>query len=70
MHPHNPFAPTMHFNYRYFETEDWNGVPGQWWFGASSFFYLLFLFFFTPREKKKKKTHLSLFSLPFQLFSK
>ena len=21
MHPHNPFAPTMHFNYRYFETE-------------------------------------------------
>ena len=42
MHPHNPFAPTMHFNYRYFETEDWNGVPGQWWFGA----LLLFLLFF------------------------
>ena len=24
MHPHNPMAPTVHFNYRYFETE--NGV--------------------------------------------
>lgn len=36
MHPHNPFAPTMHFNYRYFETEDWNGVPGQWWFGGGT----------------------------------
>jgi len=21
IHPVNPFAPTMHFNYRYFETE-------------------------------------------------
>lgn len=21
MHPWNPFAPTMHFNYRYFETD-------------------------------------------------
>ena len=48
MHPHNPFAPTMHFNYRYFETEDWNGVPGQWWFGASSFFYRVFRVFFWP----------------------
>lgn len=49
MHPHNPFAPTMHFNYRYFETEDWNGVPGQWWFGALMFFFSLFFqerFFF------------------------
>eukprot|EP00798_Chlamydomonas_sp_ICE-L_P027699 gene27699-7341_t len=36
MHPKNPFAPTMHFNYRYFETEDWNGVPGQWWFGGGT----------------------------------
>ncbi|KAK9838530.1 hypothetical protein WJX81_005837 [Elliptochloris bilobata] len=36
MHPHNPFAPTMHFNYRYFETEDWNGIPGQWWFGGGT----------------------------------
>ncbi|MEW5315526.1 MAG: hypothetical protein WDW38_006947 [Sanguina aurantia] len=36
MHPKNPFAPTMHFNYRYFETEDWNGIPGQWWFGGGT----------------------------------
>jgi coproporphyrinogen III oxidase len=21
---------------RYFETEDWNGVPGQWWFGGGT----------------------------------
>ena len=46
MHPHNPFAPTMHFNYRYFETEEWNGVPGQWWFGASGFCFMLFFEFF------------------------
>lgn len=32
----NPDAPTMHFNYRYFETEEWNGVPGQWWFGGGT----------------------------------
>jgi coproporphyrinogen III oxidase len=36
MHPHNPHAPTMHFNYRYFETEEWCGVPGQWWFGGGT----------------------------------
>eukprot|EP00199_Chlamydomonas_sp_CCMP681_P001770 CAMPEP_0119107880 /NCGR_PEP_ID=MMETSP1180-20130426/12110_1 /TAXON_ID=3052 ORGANISM="Chlamydomonas cf sp, Strain CCMP681" /NCGR_SAMPLE_ID=MMETSP1180 /ASSEMBLY_ACC=CAM_ASM_000741 /LENGTH=360 /DNA_ID=CAMNT_0007093429 /DNA_START=114 /DNA_END=1193 /DNA_ORIENTATION=+ len=36
MHPHNPHAPTMHFNYRYFETEPWNGIPGQWWFGGGT----------------------------------
>jgi coproporphyrinogen III oxidase len=36
MHPHNPHAPTMHFNYRYFETEEWNGIPGQWWFGGGT----------------------------------
>jgi len=34
MHPHNPHAPTMHFNYRYFETEQWGGIPSQWWFGG------------------------------------
>ena len=62
MHPHNPFAPTMHFNYRYFETEDWNGVPGQWWFGAFLivFFFPAFLDFFAPDEKKKNSP-LSLF---------
>lgn len=36
MHPWNPHAPTMHFNYRYFETDDWNGIPGQWWFGGGT----------------------------------
>jgi len=36
MHPLNPKAPTMHFNYRYFETEPWNGVPSQWWFGGGT----------------------------------
>lgn len=36
MHPRNPHAPTMHFNYRYFETEEWNGLPAQWWFGGGT----------------------------------
>jgi hypothetical protein len=36
MHPRNPHCPTMHFNYRYFETEAWNGIPGQWWFGGGT----------------------------------
>jgi coproporphyrinogen III oxidase len=36
MHPHNPHAPTMHFNYRYFETEEWEGVPSQWWYGGGT----------------------------------
>lgn len=31
MHPKNPFCPTMHFNYRYFETE-----MGTWWFGGGT----------------------------------
>jgi coproporphyrinogen III oxidase len=31
MHPKNPFCPTMHFNYRYFE------VDGKtWWFGGGT----------------------------------
>ncbi|PUZ50559.1 hypothetical protein GQ55_6G067000 [Panicum hallii var. hallii] len=39
IHPVNPFAPTMHFNYRYFETEapkDAPGAPRQWWFGGGT----------------------------------
>ncbi|KAK3121280.1 hypothetical protein QOZ80_8BG0650030 [Eleusine coracana subsp. coracana] len=39
IHPINPFAPTMHFNYRYFETgadEDAPGAPRQWWFGGGT----------------------------------
>lgn len=31
MHPRNPHAPTMHFNYRYFETDG-----GVWWFGGGT----------------------------------
>merc|ERR1712224_399355 len=31
MHPRNPFCPTMHFNYRYFESES-----GKWWFGGGT----------------------------------
>ncbi|EMS62865.1 Coproporphyrinogen-III oxidase, chloroplastic [Triticum urartu] len=48
IHPNNPFAPTLHFNYRYFETEapqefksnsditaaDAPGAPRQWRFGG------------------------------------
>lgn len=39
IHPNNPFAPTLHFNYRYFETEALQDVPGaprQWWFGGGT----------------------------------
>lgn len=39
VHPHNPMAPTVHFNYRYFETSDpkdpLNGDK-NWWFGGGS----------------------------------
>jgi coproporphyrinogen III oxidase len=31
MHPKNPHCPTMHFNYRYFETDG-----GHWWFGGGT----------------------------------
>ncbi|CAI5502308.1 unnamed protein product [Closterium sp. Naga37s-1] len=39
MHPWNPFAPTMHFNYRYFETDAPEGAkdaPRAWWFGGGT----------------------------------
>ncbi|KAF9672152.1 hypothetical protein SADUNF_Sadunf11G0011000 [Salix dunnii] len=39
LHPKNPFAPTLHFNYRYFETDapqDVPGAPRQWWFGGGT----------------------------------
>uniref|UniRef100_A0A1D1XG35 Oxygen-dependent coproporphyrinogen-III oxidase, chloroplastic n=1 Tax=Anthurium amnicola TaxID=1678845 RepID=A0A1D1XG35_9ARAE len=41
LHPNNPFAPTLHFNYRYFETDapkDVPGAPRQWWFGGGTDF--------------------------------
>ncbi|KNC24688.1 hypothetical protein FF38_06444 [Lucilia cuprina] len=37
MHPHNPMAPTVHLNYRYFETNKANGEPMSWWFGGGYF---------------------------------
>jgi coproporphyrinogen III oxidase len=33
LHPHNPFAPTVHANYRYFERGT-EAVDGSWWFGG------------------------------------
>ena len=33
IHPVNPFVPTLHFNYRYFEVNDGSGNI-QWWFGG------------------------------------
>ena len=41
MHPWNPMAPTMHFNYRYFETQPPEGMderdaPRAWWFGGGT----------------------------------
>jgi coproporphyrinogen III oxidase len=34
IHPTNPYVPTVHFNYRYFEVETKDGV--QWWFGGGT----------------------------------
>lgn len=43
LHPHNPMAPTVHMNYRYFETSDPNDpvnaigqTPHNWWFGGGT----------------------------------
>eukprot|EP00897_Mesotaenium_endlicherianum_P010716 jgi/Mesen1/9673/ME000674S09281 len=39
MHPKNPMAPTVHFNYRYFETDapqDLENAPRAWWFGGGT----------------------------------
>ncbi len=35
LHPQNPFAPTVHANYRYFELLDLSGTS-QWWFGGGA----------------------------------
>lgn len=35
LHPHNPFAPTAHANYRYFERGDAE-EPAAWWFGGGA----------------------------------
>ncbi|KAF2755189.1 hypothetical protein EJ05DRAFT_125462 [Pseudovirgaria hyperparasitica] len=34
LHPHNPMAPTVHLNYRYFETAGPDGKTNAWWFGG------------------------------------
>ena len=31
----NPYVPTIHFNYRYFEVEE-EGGKKQWWFGGGT----------------------------------
>jgi coproporphyrinogen III oxidase len=36
MHPKNPMAPTVHLNYRYFETQNADGSPQAWWFGGGA----------------------------------
>lgn len=36
MHPKNPMAPTVHLNYRYFETANEDGSSNAWWFGGGS----------------------------------
>jgi coproporphyrinogen III oxidase len=36
VHPKNPMAPTVHLNYRYFETADAQGRSDAWWFGGGS----------------------------------
>lgn len=36
VHPHNPMAPTVHLNCRYFETAKPDGSSGAWWFGGGS----------------------------------
>ncbi len=35
LHPHNPMAPTVHANYRYFERGEGHR-PGSWWFGGGA----------------------------------
>jgi len=36
LHPRNPMAPTVHLNYRYFETANPDGSSGTWWFGGGT----------------------------------
>lgn len=36
LHPKNPMAPTVHLNYRYFETMNPDGTTASWWFGGGT----------------------------------
>jgi len=44
LHPKNPMAPTVHLNYRYFETCNKDGSSQAWWFGGGSDLTPSFLF--------------------------
>ena len=35
IHPRNPFVPTLHFNYRYFEVQNENGKILSWFGGGA-----------------------------------
>ena len=35
IHPRNPFVPTLHFNYRYFEVQDESGKKHSWFGGGA-----------------------------------
>ena len=34
IHPHNPYVPTTHANFRYFSAGDPDAGPAAWWFGG------------------------------------
>ncbi|XP_030035550.2 oxygen-dependent coproporphyrinogen-III oxidase isoform X1 [Manduca sexta] len=53
IHPRNPMVPTIHFNYRYFEVRDKDGV--QWWFGGGTDLTPYYL-----NEEDAKHFHLTL----------
>jgi coproporphyrinogen III oxidase len=36
LHPVNPYAPTAHCNYRYFEAQAPDGARSAWWFGGGA----------------------------------
>jgi coproporphyrinogen III oxidase len=36
LHPLNPYAPTGHCNYRYFEAQSPEGTRSAWWFGGGA----------------------------------
>ncbi|WAQ87501.1 hypothetical protein PtA15_8A405 [Puccinia triticina] len=62
VHPHNPMAPTVHLNYRYFEVldpsssqEEGTTNPKVWWFGGGTDLTPSYLF---PDDAKHFHTHL------------
>lgn len=44
LHPVNPMAPTVHLNYRYFETANNDGTTNAFWFGGGTDLTPSFLF--------------------------